>query len=294
MLVDPRRLLVLREVARAGSLSGAARVLGWTQPAVSQQVRRLERDTGTALVLREGRGVVLTEAALVLVRHADVVADRLAAAASEVAALRDLRSGTVRLAAFPSASSTLVPAALVSLAERHPGLDVRLAELEPPEALEALAAGEVDLAVVFRYDDTPADSDELARSLLLEEPVLLVLRRGRRAPRDLADLAEERWIAGCARCRTHLLATCRTAGVEPDVRFETDDYVVTQELVAAGLGVSLLPELALRAVRLPGVRAVGLPGLGTRRVELVVRPSHAGLPAVTAAAAALTAAARSL
>jgi molybdate transport repressor ModE-like protein len=292
--VDPKRLLVLREVARAGSLSGAARELGWTQPAVAQHVRRLERDTGTPLVLREGRGVVLTEAALVLVRHADAVADRLAAAASEVEALRDLRRGRVSLAAFPSASSTLVPRALVALAERHPGLDVRLAELEPPEALAALMSGEVDLAVVFRYADSPQTPDELRREVLLEEPVRLVLPRGRRSPKGLAGLAGERWIAGCARCRTHLLTACRDAGFEPDVRFETDDYVVTQELVASGLGVSLLPDLALRAVRLPGVRAVDVPGLGTRRVELVLRPSHAGVPAVVAAGAALAQAARRL
>ena len=282
--MDPRRLLVLREVSRAGSLSGAARTIGWTQPAVSQHIRRLERDCGSPLVVREGRGVRLTETAMALVRHGDAIADRLAAADQEVEALRDLRTGKVRLVAFPSASATLVPAALVDLAARHPGLDVRLQELEPPEALLALAEGEADLAVVFSYDTPTVDR-------LFQEKVLLVLPRGRRTPKGLQALAGERWIAGCARCRGHLVDCAQRAGFVPDMRFETDDYVVAQELVAAGLGVTVLPELALRAVRLKGIRTVELPELGTRTVQLVVRPGLADVPAVRAAAEALRAAA---
>jgi DNA-binding transcriptional LysR family regulator len=289
--VDPRRLLVLLEVARAGSLAGAARTLGWTQPAVSQHVRRLERDTGTSLVVREGRGVRLTEAGAVLARHAEAVAARLSAAREEVAALADLRAGRVRLAAFPSALATLVPAALACLAVEHGGVDVRLTEVEPPEARELLLAGQCDLAVVFGYDDVPDDAADLSRSPLLIEPVRAVLPQGHRlAGRralGLADLAGERWVAGCERCRAHLLGAAAAAGVAPDVRHEIDDYVVTQELVAAGLGVAALPRLALEASRRPGVAVVPLRDVGDRAVEAVTRPGDDAVPAIGAVLQAL-------
>jgi DNA-binding transcriptional LysR family regulator len=289
--MDPRRLLVLLEVARAGSLAGAARALGWTQPAVSQHVRRLERDTGTALVLRQGRGVGLTEAGAVLARHAEAVAARLAAAKEEVAALADLRAGRVRLVAFPSAAATLVPAALALLARRAPDLDVRLTEVEPPEARALLLRGEADVAVVFGYDDVPDDTADLLHAPLLVDPVRAVLRRGHRlaarASIRLADLDGERWIAGCERCRGHLLAAVAAAGVAVDVRHETDDYVVTQELVAAGLGVALLPGLALDAVTRPGVVVVRVRDVGDRSVGLLTRHGGAGEPAVRAAVDAL-------
>ena len=289
--MDPRRLLVLLEVARAGSLAGAARELGWTQPAVSQHVRRLERDTGTPLVVREGRGVRLTEAGRVLVRHADAVAARLSAAAEEVAALADLRAGRVRLAAFPSAAATVVPRALAVLAAEAPGVDVRLTEVEPPEARALVLEGRCDVAVVFGYDDVPDDTADLDVVPLLVEPVRLVLPAGhrlagRRTVR-LADLRGERWIAGCDRCRAHLLVAAAQAGVEPDVRHETDDYVVTHELVAAGLGVALLPRLALEAVRRPGVVVLPVRDVGDRAVQVVTRPGDAAVPAVRAALTAL-------
>ena len=289
--MDPRRLLVFRAVAIAGSLAGAARELGWTQPAVSQHVRRLERDTGTPLVVREGRGVRLTEAGEVLVRHADAVHARLAAAEHEVAALADLRAGRVRLAAFPSAAATLLPAALALLASEHPGVDVRLTEVEPPEAQSLLLAGSCDVAVVFGYRDVPDDGADVEHVPLLTEPMLGVLPRGHRlagrASVRLADLGGERWIAGCPRCREHLLAAAGAAGVDPDVRHETDDYVVTQELVASGLGVALLPRLALDAVVRPGVVVVPVSDAGTRDVGVVVRRGGSAAPAVAAAVDAL-------
>ena len=140
--MDPRRLLVFREVGRAGSLAGAARALGWTQPAVSQHVRRLEADTGTPLVVRAGRGVALTEAGRVLLRHADAVAERLAAAEQDLAALSGLVAGQVRVGAFPTAAAVLLPPVLADLLGRAPRLDVRFVELEPPEAEAAVRSGE--------------------------------------------------------------------------------------------------------------------------------------------------------
>ena len=274
-LLDPRRLLVFAEVARRGSLTGAAQHLGWTQPAVAQHVKRLERDAGCALLVRTPRGITLTEAGRALAEHATAITARLRAAREDLAALSELRAGRVRLAAFPSACATVVPAALARLQTVAPGLDVRLTEAEPPQARRLLEDGDVDLAVTFAYPDVPEDpavTTALARTTLFEDELLLVLPEGSAlAARDrvtLGDAAAERWIAGCPRCRAHLLAAAAAAGFLPDVRHSTDDYVVTQTLVAAGLGVALVPALALESADVPGVRAVRPAGQQPRAITL--------------------------
>jgi DNA-binding transcriptional LysR family regulator len=285
---DPRRLLVFREVARAGSMAGAARVLGWTQPAVSQHVRRLEEAAGTPLVVRAGRGVALTEAGRLVLGHADAVADRLDAAEQDLAALGGLQTGRVRIAAFPTAAAVLLPPVLAALLQRAPALDVRLADLEPPEAEAAVRDGSADLALVFRHDldATPVEGD-LIREPLSRHPVLAVVAAGRPIPARLSDLAGERWIAGCVRCRSHLMRCAAVAGFTPDVRFATDDHVVVQRLVAAGLGVALLPAWALAASRQDGVRTVPVQGVDDRVVEVLVRPDARRVPAVAAVLAGL-------
>lgn len=284
--MDPRRVLVFRAVARAGSLSGAARDLGWTQPAVSQQLRRLEREVGSPLLVRSTRGVTLTEAGRLLLQRADTVAGALHIAAEELASLADLRGGRVRMVAFPSAAATLAPAALKALARDHPGIDVALVESEPPEAWAAVRAGEADLALVFGYGGPPPDDGDLTWLPLAVEPVDLVLPPGhpagsRRAVR-LADLSDETWIGGCPRCRQHLVDRCRQAGFEPRLSHETDDYVAVQALVAAGLGVTLLPRSALRAFRHPDVVVRQSASLGDRHVGLVYRPGAEQVPATRA------------
>jgi molybdate transport repressor ModE-like protein len=286
--MDPRRLLVFREVARSGSLAAAARALGWTQPAVSQQVRKLESETGTPLVVREGRGVALTEAGRVLLRHAEAVADRLAAAEQEVAALTGLAAGVVRLVSFPTAAAVLVPPALAALRSRAPGLRVHFDELEPPEAEAAVRRGDADLAILFRHedDDDPVPGD-LLREPLARDPVRVVVPVGRTGVGELAELRDEPWIAGCVRCRRHLLRCAARAGFVPDVRFATDDHVVVQRLVARGLGVALLPAWALAASSQDGVAAVDLPDVGERVVETLVRPDARRVPGVAAMLAAL-------
>lgn len=285
--MDVRRLLIFREVARAGSLAAAARTLGWTQPAVSQHVRRLEADSGAALVVRGGRGITLTEAGRVLLGHADAIADRLHAAEQDVAALTGLVAGLVRVTAFPTAAAVLLPPVLATLLERAPRLDVRFTELEPPEAEAAVRAGDADLAVVFRHalDTTPVEGD-LLREPLTRHPVLAVVPQGR-GPRDLADLAGERWIAGCPRCRSHLLRCAGARGFTPDVRFATDDHVVVQRLVARGLGVALLPSWALEASTQPGVVGLPVAGVDDRIVDVLVRPDARRVPAVAAVLAGL-------
>ncbi|NRQ32205.1 LysR family transcriptional regulator [Nonomuraea sp. NN258] len=295
--MDSHRLLVFRQIARTGLIAGAARELGWTQPAVSQHLRLLERQTGLALVLRRPRGVLLTEAGRALLRHADGVAAGLRAAADEMDALARLRAGAVRIAVFPSAGAALLPAAMGLLLGRHPGLDVRLREAEPPQALDLVAAGEADVAVTFVHaGQLPDEQPGLVRAPLGDDPVRLVLPRAHphaagAGPVDLRLLAAERWIAGCDRCAENLRRACAEAGFTPDVRHGTDDYVISQRLIAAGLAVGLLPQLALDAVRDPGVAVRDVLGLGPRTLHLVHHREAGRVPAVRAAVHALQSAA---
>src|SRR6266540_1680682 len=292
VMLDLRRLLVLQAVARHGSLSAAARQLGYTQPAVTHHIRRLEREVGTPLVARAGRGVRLTEAGQALASHVDAISARLAAAEEEVAAIAGLRAGRVRLASFPSSSATLVPAALARLRASHPLVGVSLVEAEPPTSLSLLRRGDCDLALTFEYPGVVSDEGEdYAKVPLLADPLLAVLPAGHPLAGPgalrLDQLSEETWIAGCERCRDHLLRACAAAGFTPRIAFATDDYVAVQRLVAVGLGVALLPELVLGTVQLPGMLARPLTSAPERRI-LVVTPAAAQQPpAVAATVAAL-------
>jgi DNA-binding transcriptional LysR family regulator len=276
-MLDVTRLRVLVAVARYGSVTAAARALNYAQPSISHHIARLEAETGARLLQRAGRGVRLTEAGRLLADRAEEIIGRLDAAENELAAHVGLREGRVRLASFPSALGTIVPAAAATLEAESPGMDLMLAEAEPPEALRMLRAGYVDVALVFRHYQEDADpeppgaDEEGARGrLLLDEPVHLVIpadpgrANGGPAqladPPDLAAYAQRRWIAGCERCRGYLIRQCALAGFTPKISFTTDDYVAVQALVAAGLGITTLPGLCLRAARHPGIWATPLPG----------------------------------
>ncbi|HEY2549406.1 MAG TPA: LysR substrate-binding domain-containing protein [Streptosporangiaceae bacterium] len=266
-MLDVTRLRVLVAVARQGSVTGAARALNYAQPSVSHHIARLEAETGARLLQRAGRGVRLTDAGLLLAERAEEIIGRLDAAEAELSAHVGLRQGRVRLAAFPSALGTIVPAAAARLEAETPGVDLMLTEAEPPEALRMLRAGYVDVALVFRHYQrdadlgVPGDEDDSTRGrLLLDEPVFLVAAADGLTGADLSGYAERRWIAGCERCRGYLLRQCAAAGFTPRIAFTTDDYVAVQALVAAGLGVTTLPGLALRSARHPGVCAEPLPG----------------------------------
>src|SRR5437763_6228758 len=177
-MLDLTRLRVLEAVARYGSVTAAARALNYAQPSVSHHLARLEAETGATLFQRAGRGIRLTEAGRTLAQRATEILGRLDAAESELAAQVGLREGRVRLAAFPSALGTLVPAAAVRLRALQPGIDLMLTEAEPPEALRMLRAGYVDVAVIFRHDppETAAGAEEDGtRGIpLLDDPVYLV------------------------------------------------------------------------------------------------------------------------
>jgi DNA-binding transcriptional LysR family regulator len=314
-MLDVTRLRVLVAVARYGSVTAAARALNYAQPSVSHHLARLESETGIKLIQRAGRGIRLTDAGRLLAERAAEVIGRLDAAENELAAYTGLRAGRLRLAAFPSALGTIVPAAAAMLRGRQPSIDLRLTEAEPPEALRMLRAGYVDVALVFRYfpddpglDDSGRDrpaaeggdaaagaalhgggavfggggfaddqdgaidiTEGLRERLILDEPIHLVTSAHgtEQAPPDLARYARHRWIAGCDRCRANLIRQCAQAGFVPKIAFTTDDYVAVQALVAADLGVSTLPALALRAARHPGVKTAAL--AGARRHVFAVR-----------------------
>ncbi len=296
-MIDAAGLRVMRAIADEGSFTAAALSLGYSQPAISQMVRRLETRTGTTLVERVGRSVRLTEVGAVLARHAGPVLSALDAAEEEVAAIAGLRSGRVRLMAFPSASATLVPKALAKVKADHPGVTITFSEAEPRESLAALRAGECDLAVAFAYEGTDLgrgeeDLDQFVITPLLDDEVRLAVPEGHAVSGqdsvDLADLSGEPWIAGCPRCRGHLLQLTNDAGFRPDVAYETEDYVAVMGLVAEGLGVALIPDLILRTVHHRDVVALPMTPASRRSIMAVTTPDLQRVPAVKATLDALS------
>ncbi|GGW30532.1 MULTISPECIES: LysR family transcriptional regulator [Streptomyces] len=287
-MIEARHLRVLRAVAATGSFSAAGRELGCTQPAVSQQMKALESSVGTPLLVRSGRAMRLTQAGDALVRHAAGILAGLTAAEEEVAAIAGLRAGRVRLVSFPSGSSTLVPTALAALRAAHPGTRVSLEEAEPPESVDKLRDGDCDVALAFRYEDAPGAEewpDLVVRPLLTDRLVALLPERHRLARADslaIGELAREPWIAGCPRCRGRLVEVCEAAGFTPRIDFATDDYPAVAGLVGAGLGVAVLPQLAIESVRQRGVRAVTLEPAVRREVVALTLPDLAQVPAVAA------------
>lgn len=290
-MIDLRRLEALVAVHRTGSVSAAAATLHYGQPTISHHLRRLEAETGSVLLQRVGRGIRLTPEGELLARRGEEVLGLLARAEAELTAATSLQAGRVRLAAFPSGAATLVPAALALLASRHPGVALELTEAEPPEAHELLRAGTVDLALTFAYPDQP-EPEQITSTPVLEDPLHLVEPTSAaaadgspRGPVDLASYADRSWVTGCERCRRELLALCADAGFTPRIAFASDDYVAVQSLVAAGLGVTVLPGLALRAHQHPDVAPRALPA--HRRIQLSTYGAPPRPAAVDAVAAAL-------
>jgi molybdate transport repressor ModE-like protein len=271
-MLDVRRMRVLREVAARGSFSAAAEALSFTQSAVSQHVAALEREAGTQLVERRRGGVRLTEAGRVLVGHADAILARIECAEEDLAALAGLRGGRLRLMSFQSGGATLAPRAVAAFHERHPQVELSMLEAEPDEAGERLKSGEVDLALVYDHESTPGLlTPELSLRHLLDDRYDAILPAGHelagRARLKLTDLAGEQWVASTSLCGCRQITetVCREAGFEPRVAFEADDTMAAQALVAAGVGVVLLPQLALTTLH-PGVVARRLVDPPARRI----------------------------
>jgi DNA-binding transcriptional LysR family regulator len=252
-MLDVRRLRVLREVARCGSFSAAAEALAFTQPAISRQIAALELEAGTQLVDRRARGVRLTPAGELLLGHADAILDRLAAAETQLEALAGLAGGRLRLGTFGTANATLIPLAIRAFGAEHPDVELRLVEGMSATLVRRLAAGEVDLAVVSDHEPLePGDEVELEH--LMDDPLHVALPAGHRladAPGlRMADLSGETWIEGRqGGCAGPLFAAAQAAGFEPRIGFEADAWLGKQGLVAAGVGVTLIPTVALATVR---------------------------------------------
>jgi DNA-binding transcriptional LysR family regulator len=255
-MLDVRRLRVLREVAAQGSFSAAADALSYTQSAVSQQIAALEREADARLVERSARGVRLTEAGRALVAHADAILARLADAEEELQAIAGLRGGRLRLASFASACATLMPLAVARFRELHPGVDLTLNPAEPDDALRLLRTGEADIALSIETTFACRTEEGFDRVELLDDPMYIMLPREHpmadRSRLRLRDLAEDSWMIGtAAHCpdASIFLRACQAAGFEPRIAFNLDDYNAIQGFVAAGMGVSFIPDLALINVR---------------------------------------------
>lgn len=249
---------VLREVAQRGSFSAAAEALAYTQSAVSQQIAALEREAGTRLVERNARGVRLTDAGRVVVGHADVILARLADAESELEAIAGLRGGRLRLAAFPSAGASVMPKAIATFRERHPAVELTLQPAEPGDGVALLRSGEVDIALTITTPGASACAygPGIQELKLLDDPMYVILSDthalAHRRTFRLAELAEEQWMLGSTgTCPDAVifLRACQAAGFEPRIAFESNDYASIQGFVAAGMGVSFIPDLALINVR---------------------------------------------
>jgi DNA-binding transcriptional LysR family regulator len=254
-MLNVARLKILKEVAYRGSLSAAALALDYTQSAVSQQIAALEAETGMALLERHPRGVSLTAAGQTLVGHAEGILARLEIAETALSAIAGLRGGRLRMASFPTAGSTLMPLAIANFRASYPDVELTLAEGEPEEIAPRLRAGELDLALLFEFDDEEPLLADMSRSPLLEDPMYLALPREHRLAGKsrlrLSELQSEAWVqtSSASPCARHVVRCCHAAGFEPTVSFESDDYQTVQGLVAAGVGVALIPELALSVVR---------------------------------------------
>jgi molybdate transport repressor ModE-like protein len=283
-MLDVKRMAVLREVVARGSFSAAADALHLSQSAVSQQVAALEKEVGQPLLERTSAGPKLTPAGEALAAHADAVIARLEEAERELAEIAGLEGGRLRLMSFPTASATLVTRGMSEFNRRFPNIELGFSEGEPEDSIPALRSGEIDIAVAFDY---PAFPEKFGRDteseLILEEPMRVALPPGHPLAASktvkVEALADEDWLCGekPSSCREHILSLCRLCGFEPKISFQSDDYQVLQGLVAAGLGVTLLPDLAGEhsGVELRDVA----PDVPMRRVWAVTREAASRSPA---------------
>jgi DNA-binding transcriptional LysR family regulator len=280
-MLELTRLKVFREVASLGSFTKAAETLGYAQPSISHHVAQLERELGAQLFERQARRVQLTPAGQVFLGHVQSVLVQLADAEREVAETAKVGGRLLRVAAFPTAAATLIPSAVATFRAGAPTVDLRLTEADPPESVPALVAGDHDLAVVYGYpalgggqdpgvDLEPLFADHMAVAVPAGHPLA-----GAGSVR-LEQLSRETWLAPHSSvCRDAVDLACRSAGFVPDVVSETNDYMAAQGLVAAGVGVALLPRLAVAMSRRPGVALLPLTDLVIERVTFIATRSGA-------------------
>ncbi|MDT0265749.1 LysR family transcriptional regulator [Streptomyces sp. DSM 44915] len=287
------RLRVLHAVRNHGSVSGAALALRVTTSAVSQQLAKLERETGQRLLARNGRGIRLTDAGRLLAEHAERILSQVELAQADLDAQRGQAVGELRVGAFATAARGLFPAALAALRVAHPRLRPALREMEPEAALTVLARGDIDLAVVLDWYNRPlALPGGLARRVLFDDVADIALpadhRLAGRAELDLTEVADEPWVSWPpgAICHDWLMFTLRGRGVEPRIVHTAAEHHTQLALIAAGLGVAVAPRLG-RTPLPDGVALIPARETITRRVYAVWREGAEGRPAIRAAVAAL-------
>jgi DNA-binding transcriptional LysR family regulator len=292
-MLDVRRLRVLRELAARGTIAATAEALGYTAPAVSQQLAALEREAGVELLERTGRRRRLTPAGEELVARTEGILRELEAAEAAIERTATHVAGVLRCAAFASAHRTLLPPAIAQLAHEHPDLRITTRELEPEDSLPMLKLGELDLALAQEYAFAPAPYDPaLERTDLLEDAVHLALPQDHaladQPAVDIAALAHEPWIAGKAGsfCHRVVVHSAHQAGYEPRIAHTTNDFQVEFALVQANAGVGLVPELA--GAPPPGVVLKPVTGAPpARRIYAAVRAGSSRRPAIAAMLEAL-------
>jgi DNA-binding transcriptional LysR family regulator len=286
-MLNAARLNVFREVVALGSFSDAADALSYSQSAVSQAIATLEGELGAALIERRRGGVRPTAAGAALAGHVGGILARMETAETEVAAVAAGRGGRLRTASFPTAGTTLMPEAIAAFRASHPGVELTLAEGEPEEIAPRLRAGEFDLVLLFEFEGVGERIGAGARRFeLFDDPLQLALRHDHplaaRERLRLEDLDHESWVQTSASspCARHVVRSCHAAGFEPDVSFESDDYQTVQGLVGAGVGVAMIPKLALSTVR-EDIRVRSLhPASPVRRVFAATPRAAAVTPAV--------------
>ena len=296
-MLDVRRLRLLLELARRGTVTAVAEALAYTPSAVSQQLAALEREAGVPLLERTGRRVALTPAGTVLAGYAESVLAVLEEASAALAATQDSLAGPLRIGAFPSAARVILPPALVALGRYHPALELMVTELDPVDVPDALRSGALDVALTFVYDYVPATPDPAVESEpLLEETVYLATADPvRRSTEERTSIAERTSITGCrdapwiagspgTLCHALVIRACEAQGFTPRIRHYADDFGTVLALVAAGQGVSLVPQLGL-SVAPPGV--VLTPLASRRRSSIACRKGTRQHPAVAAFVAAI-------
>ncbi|TDD00914.1 LysR family transcriptional regulator [Nonomuraea deserti] len=287
-MLDPRKLLLLRELARRGTIAAVAQAVTFTPSAVSQQLSALEREAGVPLLERTGRTVTLTPAGHLLVEHAQAVLEQLERASAALATARGGPSGLLRVGAFPTAARVLLPPALAALTGAHPGLEPRVSEIDPADVSAALRAGELDVALVHEYDFVPPVTDpSIETEPLFSEPIYLTDRP------SIAAARADAWITNKpgTLCHTMAIRACQAAGFEPVVRHHIDDFDTVLAFVAAGQGVALVPRLAALDPP-PDVSLTRLPL--SRRTLAAFRRGYGEHPAVRAAVSAFRTAVTSL
>lgn len=270
--MDLRRLHVLREVGRSGSLTAAAAALSFTTSAVSQQVTKLERDMGVPLLERHPRGAVLTEAGRALLRYAEDIDRTIDAARAEMGEFADLRRGQLRLGTFPTVGASLMPEVVLAFRARHPEVAVTVVSARRAGLVDRLKRRDIELTLLWDYPWQRVEDPELSTTTLRKDPTLLLLPRSHPlAGNDVVrveQLRDEQWVVRDEHPVADVLRrVCRRAGFEPDVAFAANDYQETQGMVAAGIGIALAPQLALSALR-PDIVAVPLKDSPSRRILL--------------------------